>query len=103
MHGHSYRLEVTVAGPLQADGSAAGMVMDFETLDGIVRQRAVDRLDHQILNDLIENPTAERVTLWIWEQLADPLPGLVELVLWETRNSCAILRREDVARDAATR
>ena len=95
MHGHSYRLEVAVSGALQTKGPATGMVMDFDTIKELVKTRVIDALDHTTLNESIENPTCERIVLWIWEQLATGLPGLDELVLWETANSCAVLRASD--------
>jgi 6-pyruvoyltetrahydropterin/6-carboxytetrahydropterin synthase len=94
-HGHSYRLDVAIAGPLQENGPARGMVLDFDDVKAVVRREVVDILDHTSLNDSIENPTCERTALWIWERLAGPLPGLQEIVLWETRTSCAVLRRSD--------
>lgn len=96
MHGHSYRLEVAVDGPLQADGPARGMIVDFEEIKRVVHEVAIDALDHQTLNDFIENPTAERIVAWLWRRLAPALDGLDELVLWETSNSCAVLRRSDL-------
>jgi 6-pyruvoyltetrahydropterin/6-carboxytetrahydropterin synthase len=102
MHGHSYRLEVAVRGPLQNDGPARGMIEDFDVIKQVVRREVVDLLDHQTLNELIENPTAEHIVSWIWERLRPSLPGLDELVLWETANSCAVLRASDF-HDAATR
>ncbi len=95
MHGHSYRLEVAIRGPIQSDGPARGMIEDFDTVKQIVRRGAIDLLDHQTLNDLIENPTAEHIVMWIWKRLAPELPGLDELILWETANSCAVLNRTD--------
>ncbi len=96
MHGHSYRLEVAIRGPLQSHGPTTGMVEDFETIERIVNERAVALLDHQTLNDLVENPTAENVTLWIWQRLDGHLTGLEEVVLWETPMACAVLRRGDL-------
>lgn len=95
MHGHSYRLEVAVRGALQGSGPAHGMVTDFESIKTIVRREVIDVLDHTTLNDFDEHPTCERITLWIWQRLDGHLPGLDELVLWETSNSCAVLRRDD--------
>jgi 6-pyruvoyltetrahydropterin/6-carboxytetrahydropterin synthase len=95
MHGHSYRLEVAVRGPLQSAGSSRGMIADFDDVRRVVHEHAVDLLDHQTLNELIENPTAERIVMWLWERLDPVLEGLDELVLWETTNACAILRRSD--------
>lgn len=93
MHGHSYRLEVAIEGPLQTHGPSSGMVMDFDVIDRIVREHVIASLDHYTLNDLIDNPTAENILLWIWERLNERLEGLKELVLWETPSACAILRK----------
>lgn len=90
-HGHSYRLEVTVEGPLVAKGPESGMVMDFSALSLIVKQSVLDRLDHYSLNATLENPTCENVLAWISERLLSRLPGLKELVLWETDTGCAIM------------
>ncbi len=92
LHGHSYRLDVAVEGPLQSDGPARGMVLDFDELAAIVRPNVIDRLDHSSLNDLLPNPTAEHIALWIWDELAPKLPGLSEVVVWETQTACAVVR-----------
>jgi 6-pyruvoyltetrahydropterin/6-carboxytetrahydropterin synthase len=97
MHGHSYRLEVAVAGPLRTRGPSRGMVKDFDAIDRVVNERALEQLDHQNLNEFIENPTVENIVLWIWKRLESRLPQLDELVLWETRTACAVLRRSDIA------
>ena len=94
-HGHSYRLEVALRGPLQSDGPARGMIEDFDTVRTIVHREILDALDHMPLNDIIDNPTCERIVMWIWERLLPVLPGLDELVLWETATSCAVLRKSD--------
>ena len=107
LHGHSYRLDVTVGGPLQADGPARGMVEDFDRLSALVRTEIIDELDHRSLNDLLENPTAEHIVGWIWARLIPHLDTMRELVLWETATACAILRHDDPdlpsLTDAATR
>jgi 6-pyruvoyltetrahydropterin/6-carboxytetrahydropterin synthase len=95
LHGHSYRLEVTIAGALQSAGPASGMVMDFDDLSRIVRTNVIEPLDHRLLNDVLDNPTSERIVLWIWQQLAHELPAIAELALWETATSGALLRRGD--------
>lgn len=102
MHGHSYRLEVAVRGPVQSDGPARGMISDFDDIRRVVHEIVVDPLDHSTLNDLIDNPTVERLVHWMWGRLAPALDGLDELVLWETANCCAVLNRNDV-HDARTR
>jgi 6-pyruvoyltetrahydropterin/6-carboxytetrahydropterin synthase len=92
LHGHSYRLEVAVEGPLQQSGAAAGMVIDFDEIADVVEREVIGALDHRSLNDVLENPTSELIALWIWERLAPLLSGLAEIVLWETATACAIVR-----------
>jgi 6-pyruvoyltetrahydropterin/6-carboxytetrahydropterin synthase len=94
-HGHSYRLEVAVRGPLQTEGAARGMIEDFDVLKAIVDRHVIDALDHTSLNDTIENPTCELIVMWIWKRLHPVLPALDELVLWETDTARAILRKSD--------
>ena len=58
IHGHSYRLFVTVKGCPIADPASpkCGMVMDFGDLKRIVGREVVDRLDHSfVLRDTAEN------------------------------------------------
>ena len=95
LHGHSYRLDVALEGPLQAGGPAAGMVEDFDVVSRIIKEAVVSKLDHRSLNELIENPTAENIVVWVWERLSQQLPGLAELTLWETRKACVVLRKGD--------
>lgn len=95
LHGHSYRLEVAVEGPLQATGPAAGMIEDFDAVSRLVKAAVIGALDHRSLNELIENPTAENIVVWIWSRLAPELPRLAELTLWETRTASVVLRKGD--------
>ncbi len=95
LHGHSYRLEVVVTGALQTQGAATGMVIDFDELSAIVKAAVIERLDHVSLNDVIPNPTAEHIALWIWEELAPRIAGLTEIVVWETATACAVVRAHD--------
>ncbi len=67
LHGHTYRLAVTLEGKVQKNG----LVIDFVVLKRIVKKQVLDKLDHYLLNDIIKNPSAERVVTWIWEQLSD--------------------------------
>ena len=89
LHGHAYRLVVTVDRPVDP---ATGLAVDFSELKAVVRREVVDLLDHRYVNDLIENPTAEVMAVWIWNHLARPLSGLVEIELFETR-SCSVVYR----------
>ena len=100
LHGHSYRLDVALEGPLQEAGPAAGMVEDFEVVSRIVEAAVITELDHRSLNDLMDNPTAERIAGWIWHRLAPHLPALIELTLWETSKACVVLKRGDPTANA---
>ena len=91
MHGHSYHLVVSVDRHVDA---TTGMAIDFSDLKLAVRREVVDRLDHKYINDLIDNPTAEVMAVWIWNALREPLLGLCEVELWETRNCAVVYRGE---------
>ena len=92
LHGHSYRLEVSVIGPRDPQG----MVIDFGNLKKAVKEAVIDKLDHSYLNDVLAfNPTAENMAEYIGTLLSrlidNPNSGRkVEKVrLYETENSYA--------------
>ncbi|HVE95368.1 MAG TPA: 6-carboxytetrahydropterin synthase QueD [Acidimicrobiales bacterium] len=89
LHGHSYRLEVSVEGDL--DGN--GIVVDFSDLSAIVRREVIDRFDHTYLNDALENPTAELIAHEIWARLDAAGLNLIRLRLWETADSSVEIAR----------
>ncbi|MDQ1402577.1 MAG: 6-pyruvoyltetrahydropterin/6-carboxytetrahydropterin synthase [Actinomycetota bacterium] len=82
LHGHGYRLEVTVTGPL----TGVGIVIDFADLAAVVRSSILDVYDHTFLNDLIENPTAEVIVADAWKRLAAAGLAVTRLRLWETED-----------------
>jgi 6-pyruvoyltetrahydropterin/6-carboxytetrahydropterin synthase len=82
LHGHNYRLDVSITGPLDD----RGFVIDYAELDAVV-QPLVDRLDHRFLNEIegLENPTSEVMALWFRERIMTGLPGYRPVVrIWET-------------------
>ncbi len=83
LHGHSYRLEVTVAGELDANG----IVLDFADLSEVVNRTVIDTYDHTYLNDFLPNPTAELIAADIWRRLSGSGLRVDRIVLWETDNS----------------
>jgi 6-pyruvoyltetrahydropterin/6-carboxytetrahydropterin synthase len=91
LHGHSYHLVVSVERAVARD---TGIAIDFADLKQVVRREVVDRLDHTYVNELIDNPTAEVMAVWIWNALREPLPGIAEVELWETRNCAVVYRGE---------
>jgi 6-pyruvoyltetrahydropterin/6-carboxytetrahydropterin synthase len=83
LHGHSYRLDVTVSGTLDHNG----VVIDFDRLSAIVDEEVMARFDHRDLNEVIDNPTAELLAHEAWRLLADAGVALTALRLWETTTS----------------
>lgn len=85
LHGHSFRVELRVSGE---PGPETGWIMDFSDLKAAF-QPLYDQLDHNYLNDIpgLENPTSERLAMWIWEKLKPALPLLSEVVVHETCTS----------------
>jgi len=90
LHGHSFRIEVYIKGPLD---DAQGWVMDFAELRRVF-QSVFDQLDHHYLNDIdgLENPTSENLARWIWGQLSAELIGLDKIIVQETCNAGCIYR-----------
>lgn len=83
LHGHSYRLEVTVAGPVGPDG----IVVDFSDIKAVVERDVLARYDHTYLNDVLDNPTAEVVAAEIWKTVEAAQLAVSRIRLWETADS----------------
>ncbi len=81
LHGHNYKVVVTINGPLKDDG----MVMDFKIIKQIVNEKVIDVLDHTHLNDTIDNPSAEHLAIWIWDKLQNEIP-LHKITVYETED-----------------
>lgn len=90
LHGHSFRVEVRVTGPLDP---ALDWVLDFALIETAC-QSVRATLDHRTLNEIegLENPTSERLAHWIWTHLVTELPGLSEIRIQETDHSGCIYR-----------
>ena len=91
LHGHNYRVLVTVCGEVR---KKEGWIMDFATLDALVEKWILQKLDHQKLNDIskLENPTAENIARWIFWRLYENgalLNAIRRVEVWETRRYSA--------------
>ncbi len=91
LHGHSYELVVTVDRPVDP---TTGLAIDFSDLKSVVQREVVALLDHRLVNERIDNPTAEVMAVWIWRRLIEHCPGLEEIELHETRD-CSVIYRGD--------
>ena len=98
LHGHSYKLDVTVTGEIITPKSPAeytpqvGMIIDFKVLKSIVEEVVIKKYDHTYLNHFFENPTAEIMVKKFAEDISASLPTGIKLVsvkLWETDTSYA--------------
>lgn len=112
IHGHSYKMAVTVSGEPIADEHSPkkGMVMDFTDLKEIVNRNIIDKFDHALVMsrnaELVQEiqkaygnvvvvdfqPTSEMLVSYFAAIIADKLPANISLYcikLWETEKSCA--------------
>ncbi|WP_046743367.1 6-pyruvoyl trahydropterin synthase family protein [Kordia zhangzhouensis] len=115
VHGHSYKLSVTVIGTPITDNSNVkwGMVIDFSDLKKIVKEEVVDIFDHAIVfnkntphinlalkmreeghNVILADyqPTSENMVIDFAEKIKNRLPKEIKLFslrLQETDSSCA--------------
>jgi 6-pyruvoyltetrahydropterin/6-carboxytetrahydropterin synthase len=115
-HGHRYRVVAYVAGELQTEGSATGMVLDFGDIKELLETQVHDVFDHGFIvhNEDIEmqaalgvtspsgenahgwkvivvpwTPTAEEMARAVYEMLVRSLPTLRMIEVWETPTSMA--------------
>jgi 6-pyruvoyltetrahydropterin/6-carboxytetrahydropterin synthase len=95
-HGHNYKVRVTLAG---AALDETGLLLDFKMLKQVMRP-VIDRIDHQMLNDLdpfnTVNPSAENLAHYFWEQTNQQLAAMTagrvrvkDCTIWETDTTSA--------------
>jgi len=84
-------MEVSVSGPLDA----RGVVRDFAEIDAVVEEAVLDSFDHSFLNDLIDNPTCERLAAHAFARILEAGLDVVSVRLWETeRGSVTVVSDE---------
>ena len=82
LHGHSFKVELAVRGPVN---EKTGWFIDYGEIDELW-QPIHDKLDHNYMNEVegLENPTSELLARWIWERLEGRLAGLHRVTVSET-------------------
>lgn len=93
VHGHNYKVQVTVAGEKL---NSTGLLMDFVDLRGAIKKLA-ERLDHQFLNDLPPfdrlNPSAENMAKYFCDELEPQVSPhgirIKSVKIWETDTTTA--------------
>ncbi len=96
VHGHNYKVKVTVAGETL---NPTGLLMDFAQLRTAIKALA-ERLDHRFLNDLSPfdrlNPSAENLAKYFCEGLEPQVRGedlrIEAVTVWETDSTSATFR-----------
>jgi 6-pyruvoyltetrahydropterin/6-carboxytetrahydropterin synthase len=93
LHGHSFRVEIHVNGPV---GGETGWVMDFADIKEAF-QPLFAQLDHHYLNEVegLSNPTSEHLARWIWQRLRPSLPMLSKVIVNETCTSGCTYEGDD--------
>ncbi len=84
MHGHSFRVRVTIDGEPDPE---TGVIVHFDEMTKALNKARAE-LDHRYLNDIpgLELPTLEHITKWLWKRLEGEFPGLAEIAV--SRDSC---------------
>jgi 6-pyruvoyltetrahydropterin/6-carboxytetrahydropterin synthase len=87
LHGHSYRVELVLSGPIDP---RTGFVVDFFEVEAAFAP-LLETLDHHCLNEVqgLENPTAEHIAIWIWQRVKAKLPQLAAVKVYETADCWA--------------
>jgi 6-pyruvoyltetrahydropterin/6-carboxytetrahydropterin synthase len=93
LHGHSFRIEIGVRGPVDDE---TGWVMDFADITQVFRP-IYEQLDHHYLNEIegLDNPTSENLARWLWQRLRPALPLLSKIAVHETSTCGCIYQGED--------
>ncbi|MDW8307992.1 MAG: 6-carboxytetrahydropterin synthase QueD [Verrucomicrobiales bacterium] len=90
LHGHSFKVEVAVAGECDP---RLGWLVDYAEIAAAFKP-IWEKLDHRYLNEIpgLENPTSENLAAWIWKRLKPRLPQLTEIVVAETCTARCVYR-----------
>jgi len=84
VHGHSYKVELEVSGPVNEE---TGWLIDFGVIDE-AWEELFKRFDHQNLNDVpgLENSTCENIAVYVWRAVRAKVPELSAVTIWETHD-----------------
>ena len=90
LHGHSFKIIISVKGQLDKH---TGFVTDFQEIENAFNP-INERLDHSYLNDIegLSNPTSENICIWIWNKIESSIPNICEIEIKETDSTGCIYR-----------
>ena len=83
LHGHSFKVSITVEGDVDPK---LGWFIDNDDIKNAFKPLLDEYLDHYYLNEIegLENPTSENLAKWIWDKLKTQLPSFFLLLFFET-------------------
>ena len=94
IHGHSYRAQVAIRGPVNP---VSGMVVDMGHVERMLAE-ARDALDHRFLDEIndLGPGTLENLASWIWRRVRTGCPGLTRVTVFResTGESCSYWEAE---------
>ena len=93
LHGHNWKIEVTLAGDTLND---IGLLIDFKEVKKAT-QRLLKEIDHSFLNELdyfkSRNPSSENIAVYLFEKLSselnNPSVRVTRVTAWESETACA--------------
>jgi len=90
LHGHSYRFTVECTGQVDPD---TGFIIEYSEISKHVKP-ILKRLDHHNLDDVLPGmSTAENLAQWIYNELSQPLGGLLSgIIVYETSTTSVVAR-----------
>ncbi len=88
LHGHNFRVRVAFEGEIDP---VSGTVVDAPRAEALLNDLVFAPFDHGVLNDLIENPTLERVAAHIFKALGAAIP-VAELSLEDGSGRRAVIK-----------
>ena len=92
IHGHSFKIIISVKGPVNKQN---GFVVDFQDIDDAFNPFKKE-LDHSYLNNIegLQNPTSENICIWIWDKIQSSLPNIYKIEIKETDSTGCIYKGE---------
>tara|TARA_X000001036_G_scaffold60598_1_gene50589 strand:- start:1081 stop:1452 length:372 start_codon:yes stop_codon:yes gene_type:complete len=92
IHGHSFKIIISVKGPVNKQN---GFVTDFQDIDDAFSPFKKE-LDHSYLNNIegLQNPTSENICIWIWDKIQSSLPNIYKIEIKETDSTGCIYKGE---------
>jgi len=88
LHGHTWKVQITLKGRINENG----IIYDFTKMKAVIDEHVKKHLDHKYLNEIIPQPTAENIALWIYHRLENLLPGIYKIRVYESPQSYATIK-----------